>query len=102
MDGRPVAVYSQDFTVFGGSLGEVYGEKIVKVMDHAMKTGCPVVGINDGGGARIQEGVVALGLFAEIFFRNVRASGVIPQISPDHGAGRRAARSTPRRSPTSP
>jgi propionyl-CoA carboxylase beta chain len=81
VDGRPVAVYSHDFTVFGGSLGEVYGEKIVKVMDHAMKTGCPVVGINDGGGARIQEGVVALGLFAEIFFRNVRASGVIPQVS---------------------
>jgi propionyl-CoA/long-chain acyl-CoA carboxylase carboxyl transferase subunit len=81
VDGRSVAVYSQDFTVFGGSLGEVYGEKIVKVMDHAMKVGCPVVGINDGGGARIQEGVVALGLFAEIFFRNTRASGVIPQIS---------------------
>jgi propionyl-CoA carboxylase beta chain len=81
VDGRPVAVFSQDFTVFGGSLGEVYGEKIVKVMDHAMKTGCPVIGFNDGGGARIQEGVVALGLFAEIFFRNVRASGVIPQIS---------------------
>jgi propionyl-CoA carboxylase beta chain len=81
VDGRPVAVYSHDFTVFGGSLGEVYGEKIVKVMDHAMKTGIPVVGINDGGGARIQEGVVALGLFAEIFFRNVRSSGVIPQIS---------------------
>jgi propionyl-CoA carboxylase beta chain len=67
--------------VFGGSLGEVYGEKIVKVMDHALKTGCPVIGINDGGGARIQEGVVALGLFAEIFYRNVMASGVIPQIS---------------------
>ena len=81
IDGRPVAVFSQDFTVFGGSLGEVYGEKIVKVMDHAMKTGCPVIGINDGGGARIQEGVVALGLFAEIFYRNVMASGVIPQIS---------------------
>src|SRR5579871_4360477 len=81
VDGRPVAVYSEDFTVFGGSLGEVYGEKIVKVMDHAMKTGCPVVGISDGGGARIQEGVAALGLFAEIFYRNVRASGVIPQIS---------------------
>jgi propionyl-CoA carboxylase beta chain len=81
VDGRPVAVYSHDFTVFGGSLGEVYGEKIVKVMDHAMKTGCPVIGINDGGGARIQEGVAALGLFAEIFFRNTRASGVIPQIS---------------------
>src|SRR6266700_6935301 len=81
VDGRPVAVYSQDFTVFGGSLGEVYGEKIVKIMDHAMKTGCPVIGINDGGGARSQEGVWALGLFAEIFFRNTRASGVIPQIS---------------------
>jgi propionyl-CoA carboxylase beta chain len=81
IDGRPVAVFSQDFTVFGGSLGEVYGEKIVKVMDHAMKTGCPVIGINDGGGARIQEGVVALGLFAEIFYRNVLASGVVPQIS---------------------
>jgi propionyl-CoA carboxylase beta chain len=81
VDGRPVCVYSQDFTVFGGSLGEVYGEKIVKVMDHALKTGCPLIGINDGGGARIQEGVVALGLFGEIFYRNVIASGVIPQIS---------------------
>jgi propionyl-CoA carboxylase beta chain len=81
VDGRPVCVFSQDFTVFGGSLGEVYGEKIVKIMDHALKTGCPIVGINDGGGARIQEGVVALGLFAEIFYRNVMASGVIPQIS---------------------
>ena len=81
IDGRPVAVYSEDFTVFGGSLGEVYGEKIVKLMDHALKTGCPVVGISDGGGARIQEGVVALGLFAEIFFRTTRASGVIPQVS---------------------
>ncbi|WP_326600674.1 acyl-CoA carboxylase subunit beta [Streptomyces sp. NBC_01803] len=81
VDGRPVCVYSQDFTVFGGSLGEVYGEKIVKVMDFALKTGCPVIGINDGGGARIQEGVAALGLFAEIFRRNVHASGVVPQIS---------------------
>jgi propionyl-CoA carboxylase beta chain len=81
IDGRPVCVFSQDFTVFGGSLGEVYGEKIVKIMDHALKTGCPIIGINDGGGARIQEGVVALGLFAEIFYRNVIASGVIPQIS---------------------
>ena len=81
IDGRPVCVFSQDFTVFGGSLGEVYGEKIVKVMDHAMKVGCPIIGINDGGGARIQEGVAALGLFAEIFRRNVLASGVIPQIS---------------------
>ncbi|HXP21942.1 MAG TPA: acyl-CoA carboxylase subunit beta [Streptosporangiaceae bacterium] len=81
VDGRGVCVFSQDFTVFGGSLGEVYGEKIVKVMDHALKTGCPIIGINDGGGARIQEGVVALGLFAEIFYRNVISSGVIPQIS---------------------
>ncbi|AEA27395.1 MULTISPECIES: acyl-CoA carboxylase subunit beta [Pseudonocardia] len=81
IDGRPVAVFSQDATVFGGSLGEVYGEKIVKVMDLAAKVGCPVVGINDGGGARIQEGVVALGLYGEIFIRNVRSSGVIPQIS---------------------
>ncbi|MBO4271501.1 acyl-CoA carboxylase subunit beta [Microbispora triticiradicis] len=81
VDGRPVAVFAQDFTVFGGSLGEVFGEKIVKVMDHALKTGCPVIGINDSGGARIQEGVVSLGLYAEIFKRNVHSSGVIPQIS---------------------
>jgi propionyl-CoA carboxylase beta chain len=81
VDGRPVAVFSQDFTVAGGSLGEVFGEKIVKVMDHALTTGCPIVGINDSGGARIQEGVVALGLYAEIFKRNTHASGVIPQIS---------------------
>ncbi|HEX9554060.1 MAG TPA: carboxyl transferase domain-containing protein, partial [Streptosporangiaceae bacterium] len=81
IDGRQVCVFSQDFTVFGGSLGEVFGEKIVKVMDHALKVGCPVIGINDSGGARIQEGVVALGLYAEIFYRNVMASGVIPQIS---------------------
>ncbi|GIJ08789.1 methylmalonyl-CoA carboxyltransferase [Micromonospora andamanensis] len=81
VDGRQVCVFAQDFTVFGGSLGEVFGEKIVKVMDLAMKIGCPVVGINDSGGARIQEGVASLGLYGEIFFRNVRASGVIPQIS---------------------
>ncbi len=81
VDGRPICIFSQDFTVFGGSLGEVYGEKIVKVMDLAMKTGCPVVGLNDGGGARVQEGVVALGLYGEIFYRNVMASGVIPQLS---------------------
>ncbi|MBO0877230.1 MAG: acyl-CoA carboxylase subunit beta, partial [Pseudonocardia sp.] len=86
IDGRPVAVFSQDATVFGGSLGEVYGEKIVKVMDLATKIGCPVIGINDGGGARIQEGVVALGLYGEIFMRNVRSSGVIPQISLIMGA----------------
>ncbi|MGE5828265.1 MAG: acyl-CoA carboxylase subunit beta [Micromonosporaceae bacterium] len=81
IDGRQVCVFAQDFTVFGGSLGEVFGEKIVKVMDLAMKIGCPVVGVNDSGGARIQEGVVSLGLYGEIFFRNVRASGVVPQIS---------------------
>jgi propionyl-CoA carboxylase beta chain len=81
-----VCVFSQDVTVFGGSLGEVYGEKIVKVLDLAMRNGCPVVGINEGGGARIQEGVVALGLYAEIFRRNVHASGVIPQISLVMGA----------------
>jgi propionyl-CoA carboxylase beta chain len=81
VEGRQVAVFAQDFTVFGGSLGEVFGEKIVKVMDFAAKVGCPVVGLNDSGGARIQEGVVSLGLYGEIFFRNVRSSGVIPQIS---------------------
>lgn len=81
VDGRQVCVFSQDFTVFGGSLGEVYGEKITKVMDLAIKTGCPIIGINEGAGARIQEGVVSLGLYGEIFKRNVHASGVIPQIS---------------------
>ncbi|MGI8434893.1 MAG: acyl-CoA carboxylase subunit beta, partial [Nocardioidaceae bacterium] len=79
--GRQVCVFAQDFTVSGGSLEEVFGEKIVKVMDLATKTGCPLIGVNDSGGARIQEGVVALGLYAEIFRRNVHASGVIPQIS---------------------
>jgi len=81
VDGRPVCVFAQDVTIFGGSLGEVYGEKIVKVMDLGLKTGCPIVGINEGAGARIQEGVVSLGLYGEIFYRNVMASGVIPQIS---------------------
>jgi len=81
VDGRPVCVFAQDFTVFGGSLGEVFGEKIVKVMDLAMRNGWPIVGINDSGGARIQEGVVSLALYGEIFRRNVMASGVIPQIS---------------------
>jgi len=81
VDGRQIAVFAQDFTVFGGSLGEVFGEKIVKVMDWAAKIGVPVVGLNDSGGARIQEGVVSLGLYGEIFFRNVRSSGVVPQIS---------------------
>jgi propionyl-CoA carboxylase beta chain len=86
VDGRPICVFSQDVTVFGGALGQVYGEKIVKVLDFAMKTGCPVVGINEGGGARIQEGVVSLGLYGDIFHRTVRASGVIPQISLIMGA----------------
>jgi propionyl-CoA carboxylase beta chain len=86
IDGRPVCVFSQDVTVFGGALGEVYGEKIVKVMDLAIKTGRPIIGINEGGGARIQEGVVSLGLYGEIFMRNTRASGVIPQISLIMGA----------------
>ncbi|MGW0177713.1 acyl-CoA carboxylase subunit beta [Rhodococcus sp. NPDC003322] len=81
VDGRDVCVFSQDATVFGGSLGEIYGEKIVKVMDLALKTGRPLIGINEGAGARIQEGVVSLGLYGEIFHRNVQASGVIPQIS---------------------
>jgi acetyl-CoA carboxylase carboxyltransferase component len=78
---RRVFVFSQDFTVFGGSLSEVFAEKVCKVMDMAVKYGCPVVGINDSGGARIQEGVVSLAGYAEIFWRNVQASGVVPQIS---------------------
>jgi acetyl-CoA carboxylase carboxyltransferase component len=81
VDGRLVFVFSQDFTVFGGSLSESYAEKICKVMDLAMKVGAPIVGLNDSGGARIQEGVASLGGYAEIFLRNVLASGVVPQIS---------------------
>lgn len=81
VDGRQVAVYSQDFTVYGGSLSQVNGEKIVKVQEFALRNGCPVVGINDGGGARIQEGVASLAMFADIFRNNVHASGVVPQIS---------------------
>ena len=84
--GRDICVFSQDVGVFGGSLGEVYGEKIVKILDFALHTGRPVVGINEGGGARIQEGVVSLGLYAEIFKRNVHLSGVVPQISLIMGA----------------
>ena len=76
-----MAVYAQDFTVFGGSMGEAHGEKVLKVMDLALKIGCPVVGINDSGGAGIQEGVVALGYYCHLVRRNVAASGVIPQIS---------------------
>jgi len=81
MDGRQVFLFSQDFTVLGGSLGEAFAEKICKVMDLALRTGSPLIGINDSGGARIQEGVISLGGYAEIFWRNVQASGVIPQIS---------------------
>src|SRR5437879_9790914 len=80
IDGRRVCVFSQDFTVFGGSLGEVMGEKMCKLMDLAAKIGCPVIGINDSGGARIQEGVVSLGAYGDVFVRNVKCSGVIPQI----------------------
>ena len=81
VDGRPVALFAQDFTVFGGSLSEMYAKKICKVMDQALKLGCPVIGLNDSGGARIQEGVVSLGGYADIFLRNTLASGVVPQIS---------------------
>ncbi|NQU60026.1 MAG: methylmalonyl-CoA carboxyltransferase, partial [Rhodospirillales bacterium] len=81
VNGRLIFIYSQDFTVFGGSLSEAHAEKICKIMDQAMKVGAPVIGINDSGGARIQEGVVSLAGYAYIFLRNVLASGVIPQIS---------------------
>ncbi|MDR7405053.1 MAG: carboxyl transferase domain-containing protein, partial [Armatimonadota bacterium] len=81
IDGRLVFVFSQDFTVLGGSLGEGHARKIVKVMDMALRAGAPLIGLNDSGGARIQEGVASLGGYAEIFLRNTLASGVIPQIS---------------------
>ena len=81
IDGRKVCVYSQDFTVFGGALGETHGEKIHKIMDLAITMGLPIIGLNDGGGARIQEGVAGLNAYGGIFRRNVRASGVVPQIS---------------------
>ena len=81
LNGRLVFVFSQDFTVFGGSLSEAHAEKIAKIMDQALKVGAPVIGLNDSGGARIQEGVASLGGYADIFQRNVMASGVIPQIS---------------------
>jgi len=81
IDGRPVALFSQDFTVFGGSLSEAHAKKINKIMDHALRVGIPVIGLNDSGGARIQEGVVSLGGYADLFLRNTLASGVIPQIS---------------------
>src|SRR5512134_3501964 len=81
INGRPAFVFAQDFTVFGGSLSEAYARKICKVMDLALKTGVPVIGLNDSGGARIQEGVVSLAGYADIFLRNTLASGVVPQIS---------------------
>jgi propionyl-CoA carboxylase beta chain len=81
IEGRLVYVFSQDFTVFGGSLGEVHAAKVCKIMDLAIKNGAPVIGLNDSGGARIQEGVVSLGAYADIFLRNTLASGVVPQIS---------------------
>src|SRR6478752_8700906 len=81
IEGRLVYVFSQDFTVFGGSLSEAFAEKIVKIMDLAIRNGAPIIGLNDSGGARIQEGVVSLGGYAEIFLRNTLASGVVPQIS---------------------
>src|SRR5216117_2624861 len=81
IDGRPVCTFSQDFTVLGGSLGEAHAGKIVKIMDMALRTGVPIIGLNDPGGARIQEGVASLGGYAEIFLRNTLASGVIPQLS---------------------
>jgi len=81
VNGRLVYVFSQDFTVFGGSLSETHAEKICKIMDMAMENGAPVIGLNDSGGARIQEGVVSLGGYADIFYRNVMSSGVVPQIS---------------------
>jgi propionyl-CoA carboxylase beta chain len=81
VNGRLVYVFSQDFTVFGGSLSETHAEKICRIMDLAMQNGAPVIGLNDSGGARIQEGVVSLGGYADIFYRNTRASGVIPQLS---------------------
>ena len=81
INGRMAFVFSQDFTVFGGSLSEAHAEKIGKIMDHALKVGAPVIGLNDSGGARIQEGVASLAGYADVFERNVLASGVIPQIS---------------------
>ena len=81
IEGRLVYVFSQDFTVYGGSLGEMFAKKVCKIMDLAMKAGAPIIGINDSGGARIQEGVASLAGYGDIFFKNVLASGVIPQIS---------------------
>ena len=84
IDGRPVYIFAQDFTVLGGSVGEAHGRKIARLMDLAYQQGAPLIGLNDSGGARIQEGVDALAAYGEIFYRNVRASGVIPQIGRAH------------------
>jgi propionyl-CoA carboxylase beta chain len=86
VDGRLVYAYAQDFTVFGGALSETHAEKICKIMDMAIENGVPLIGLNDSGGARIQEGVRSLGGYADIFYRNVRASGVIPADQRNHGA----------------
>ncbi len=99
--GRTVFLFAQDFTVFGGSLAEAHARKICKVMDLAMKAGAPIVGLNDSGGARIQEGVVSLAGYADIFLRNTLASGLVPQLSGGARALRGRARSTRRPSPTS-
>ena len=92
VNGRPVYVFAKDFTVFGGSLSEAHAEKVIKVQEMALRNRAPIIGLYDAGGARIQEGVAALGGYAEIFQRNVLASGVIPQISRDHGSLRRRRR----------
>ena len=92
IEGRRVFVFSQDFTVFGGSLGEAFAEKIIKVMDMAMRYRCPIIGINDSGGARIQEGVVSLAGYADIFLRNVQASGRDPADLAGDGPMRRRRR----------
>ena len=97
VNGRTVFVFAKDFTVFGGSLSEAHAQKITKIQDMALKGRAPIVGLFDAGGARIQEGVAALGGYGEMFRRNVIASGVIPQISRDHGAVRGRATSTRRR-----
>ena len=91
INGKNVVVYSQDFTVYGGSLGEEHANKICRVLDMAIKNGLPIIGLNDSGGARIQEGVSSLGGYAEVFQRNVLASGLIPQISAILGAMRRGS-----------
>ena len=101
IDGRQVFAFAQDFTVFGGSLSETNAAKIVKIMDLAMGLGAPIVGLNDSGGARIQEGVLSLAGYADIFLRNTLASGVVPPDFSDHGTVRRRRRVLAPPSPTS-